>query len=109
MMRPLVILLASAAVAAAQGDVSSEFQNPPAKSQPAPQQSSGGGGGGNGGGGNSSGGSSFLGKDTPFFDPGSEIVTWDGKSWNINNNRLVEARFEKYLNAPPAMTEADAA
>jgi hypothetical protein len=50
------------------------------------------------------GGSSFLGKDLPFFDPGSNIVTWDGKSWNINNNALFEARFEKYLNAPPATT-----
>ena len=40
----------------------------------------------------------------PFFDPGSNIVAWDGKSWNINNNALFEARFEKYLNAPPAVT-----
>ena len=52
----------------------------------------------------SAGGSSFLGKDVPFFDPGSNIITWDGKSWNINNNALFEARFEKYLNAPPAIT-----
>ena len=50
------------------------------------------------------GGSNFLGKDVPFFDPGSNIVTWDGKSWNINNNALFQARFEKYLNAPPATT-----
>jgi hypothetical protein len=50
------------------------------------------------------GGSSFLGKDVPFFDPGSNIITWDGKSWNITNNALFEARFEKYLNAPPAIT-----
>ena len=28
------------------------------------------------------------------------MLTWDGKSWNINNNRLFQARFEKYLNAP---------
>ena len=45
-------------------------------------------------------GSSFLGKDAPVFDPGSELLTWDGKSWNVNNNRLFLARFEKYLNAP---------
>ena len=50
------------------------------------------------------GGSSFLGKDVPFFDPGSNIITWDGKSWNITNNALFEARFEKFLNAPPAIT-----
>ncbi len=43
---------------------------------------------------------SFLGKDVPRFDPKSELLTWDGKSWNINNNRIFQARFEKYLNAP---------
>lgn len=42
----------------------------------------------------------FLGGDVPIFDPSNEIVTWDGHSWNLNNNRLFEARFEKYLNAP---------
>ena len=42
----------------------------------------------------------FLGKDVPKFDPKSELLTWDGKSWNINNNRVFQARFEKYLNAP---------
>jgi hypothetical protein len=44
--------------------------------------------------------SSFLGKDAPAFDPGSELLSWDGKSWNVNNNRIFLARFEKYLNAP---------
>ena len=43
---------------------------------------------------------SFLGGDIPKFDPKTELLTWDGKSWNINNNRLFAARFEKYLNAP---------
>ncbi len=28
------------------------------------------------------------------------MFTWDGKSWNVNDNRLFQARFEKYLNAP---------
>ena len=56
-------------------------------------------------GGGSSGGSSFLGKDVPFFDPSSETVTWDGKSWNINSNRVFQARFEKYLNAPEEDSE----
>lgn len=50
---------------------------------------------------------SFLGKDIPMFDPGSEIVTWDGKNWNINNNRLFQSRFEKYLNAPEENTDTD--
>jgi hypothetical protein len=51
----------------------------------------------------------FLGRDIPAFDPGSEVMTYDGKIWNINNNRLLRARFEKYLNAPPATSEADKA
>jgi len=45
-------------------------------------------------------GPKFLGKDAPIFDPANEIVAWDGHSWNLNNNRVFEARFEKYLNAP---------
>lgn len=35
-------------------------------------------------------------------------MSWDGHNWNLNNNRLFEARFEKYLNAS-AETSADAA
>ncbi|PTX95056.1 hypothetical protein DB345_12225 [Spartobacteria bacterium LR76] len=100
---PLILLLAGTGIAFAQGDVSSEFkpgQSSPA--QPAPASS-----GGSAAPANGRGGSGFLGKDTPVFDPGSEIVSWDGKNWNINNNRLLEARFEKYLNAPPAVSEAD--
>lgn len=53
--------------------------------------------------------STFLGKDVPFFDPGSETLMWDGKSWNINNNRVFQARFEKYLNAPAESTKEDQA
>lgn len=44
--------------------------------------------------------SKFLGKDVPAFDPGTELLTWDGKTWNVNNNRAFQARFEKYLSAP---------
>jgi hypothetical protein len=51
--------------------------------------------------------SSFLGRDVPSFDPGTDVLTWDGKNWNINNNRLFGARFEKYLNAPEATTAED--
>jgi hypothetical protein len=125
MTRVLVLLLATAILALAQGNVSSEFQNAPQPApkpqqpmpppgqpqqpvappgQPAPANApnqpanSGAQTGAN------AGNSSFLGKDLPFFDPGSNIITWDGKSWNITNNSLFEARFEKYLNAPPATT-----
>ena len=43
---------------------------------------------------------SLLGNDVPFMDPGSETAQWDGKLWNVTNNRLFRARFEKYLAAP---------
>ncbi|MEP6669313.1 MAG: hypothetical protein ABJF10_09185 [Chthoniobacter sp.] len=77
---------------------------------PAPAPAAGGGApapaqGGAAGGGQKNG--SFLGKDVPAFDPGSEILTWDGKSWNVNNNRVFQARFEKYLNAPEQTTAID--
>jgi len=49
----------------------------------------------------------FLGKDVPSWDPSTEIMTWDGKNWNVNNNRFFEARFEKYLNAPEETTNTD--
>jgi len=42
---------------------------------------------------------SFLGGDVPALDPGSEVMTWDGKIWNIQDQRVFRARFEKYLNA----------
>ena len=49
----------------------------------------------------------FMGRDVPAFDPGSEVMSYDGKLWNINNNRLFRARFEKFLNASAATDEAD--
>ena len=49
----------------------------------------------------------FLGGDVPAFDPGSEVMTWDGKIWNIQDQRVFRARFEKYLNAEEE-TGADA-
>jgi hypothetical protein len=49
----------------------------------------------------------FIGRDIPAFDPGSEIMSYDGKLWNINNNRLFRMRFEKYLNAPEATSQDD--
>ncbi|XHR30259.1 MAG: hypothetical protein ACFUZC_06795 [Chthoniobacteraceae bacterium] len=48
---------------------------------------------------------SFLGKDLPMLNPGNEILSWDGKNWNINNQRLFLSRFEKYLNAPEETDE----
>lgn len=59
---------------------------PPASSVPAPTRPPPGG--------------SPLGEEIPVFDPATEIVTWGGKSWNISNQRIFQARFEKYLSAP---------
>lgn len=56
--------------------------------------------------GSSSGQSDSFG-GMPFFDPGTETITWNGRSWNINNNRIFQARFEKYLNAPEESEEQD--
>ena len=50
----------------------------------------------------------LLGNDVPFVDPGSEMAQWDGKMWNVTNNRLFRARFEKYLAAPEENTARDA-
>ncbi len=36
----------------------------------------------------------FLGRDVPVMDPGSDTSTFDGKLWNMNNNRLFRSRFE---------------
>jgi hypothetical protein len=43
----------------------------------------------------------------PGFDPGSDIARWNGKSRNITDNRIFEARFEKFLNAPEAAPDSD--
>jgi hypothetical protein len=51
----------------------------------------------------------FIGRDVPHFDPGTDTMSYDGKLWNINDNRLFRARFEKYLNAAPATDAADVA
>ncbi|MGF1656532.1 MAG: hypothetical protein ACFCU3_06075 [Verrucomicrobiales bacterium] len=78
-----------------------EQASPSAPNQPTPTQS-------NSSQPSSAGGQpTFLGRDIPFFDPGTETVTWDGRSWHITNNRLFQARFEKYLNAPEDTTESD--
>ncbi len=45
---------------------------------------------------------SFLGEDVPFMDPGSETAQWDGHMWNVTNNRVFRARFEKFLAVPEA-------
>ena len=43
-----------------------------------------------------------FGQEIPVFDPGTEVLTFNGKNWNVTNNRVFQARFEKFLNAPEA-------
>lgn len=42
----------------------------------------------------------LLGNEVGIFDPTNDTITWNGKTWSASNNRLVAARFEKYLNEP---------
>ncbi len=48
-----------------------------------------------------------LGEDIPFMDMGSGTVSWDGKLWNIDNNRLFRSQFERYLNNAAETTDAE--
>ncbi len=41
-----------------------------------------------------------AGNELPFLDPSSEMITWNGHSWSATDNRLLSARFERYLNEP---------
>jgi hypothetical protein len=45
----------------------------------------------------------------PYFDPTTDVFTFDGKSFNVNDNRVFRARFEKYLNSEAATSEMDTA
>ena len=45
----------------------------------------------------------------PMMDPGSENVTFNGKLWNVANNRLMRSRFETYLTTPEAVSTEDQA
>ncbi|MFN7560352.1 MAG: hypothetical protein ACK5TH_01115 [Prosthecobacter sp.] len=45
----------------------------------------------------------------PMGDPGSENVAFNGKLWNVTNNRLMRSRFETYLTTPEAISAEDQA
>ncbi len=55
----------------------------------------------------SQGNENIMGNVLPLFDPSSETLMFEGQMWDINDNRVFNARFEKYLNSPPAMSEED--
>jgi len=63
----------------------------------------------NQGGGQPQGGQQVVGNDVPYFDPTTDVFSFDGKNFNVNDNRVFRARFEKYLNAEEAGSEADIA
>lgn len=60
---------------------------PPASSQPAAQPSNG-------------DSKSLFGNELPFVDPSDETISMNGRTWSLGNNRLIGARFEKYLSEP---------
>lgn len=47
-----------------------------------------------------------LGNELPFFDPAGETISWNGHTWAATDNRLLAARFERYLNEPEENSEA---
>jgi hypothetical protein len=49
-----------------------------------------------------------LGQEIPMLDPSAETITVGGVAIPLGDNRVLKARFEKYLNQPPE-TDADAA
>lgn len=55
----------------------------------------------------SSGSGTMMGNLFPMFDPSTETMLFEGQMWDVSNNRLLNARFEKYLNSPPANTKDD--
>lgn len=78
----------------------------PGPAQPSPASNANSSGGGNN---NQSQNNSSMGGVLPHADSGNEMVTWDGKMWQVNNNRLVRSKFEIYLATPEANGAEDQA
>lgn len=49
-----------------------------------------------------------FGQEVPVLDPGTEVVTFNGKNYAVSNNPVFQARFEKFLNSPEATNKEDA-
>ncbi|MEO0016842.1 MAG: hypothetical protein RLZZ522_125 [Verrucomicrobiota bacterium] len=49
-----------------------------------------------------------FGQEIPMLDPSMETITVGGVTIPLGDNRLLKARFEKYLSQPPESTEAAA-
>ena len=48
-----------------------------------------------------------FGQEVPVLDPGTEVVTFNGKNYAVSNNPIFQARFEKFLNSPEATNKED--
>ncbi len=99
-MKPTLLLLAFACNAAAQvytppegGGTAPPAAVIPTDSSPAPKPQNSG---------------SPLGQEIPMLDPSAESITVGGVAIPLGDNRILKARFEKYLNQPPE-TDAEAA
>lgn len=51
-------------------------------------------------------GPGLLGQEIPMLDPAAETITVGGVAIPLGDNRLLKARFEKYLSQPPESGEA---
>lgn len=60
-------------------------------------------------GGQKKGNQQVVGNDVPFLDPTTETFSFDGKTFNVNDNRIFRSRFEKYLSASESSSEMDIA
>jgi len=47
-----------------------------------------------------------MGQEIPLLDPSAETITLGGITIPLGDNRVLKARFEKYLNQPPESSEA---
>lgn len=86
------LLLPSSAQVYIPPDGASPPSAPPADTAPAPA-------------GNPSS-TSLLGQEIPMLDPAAETITVGGVPIPLGDNRLLKARFEKYLSQPPEDGEA---
>ncbi|MEM7699262.1 MAG: hypothetical protein AAF236_12770 [Verrucomicrobiota bacterium] len=111
-MKPSKILVGLSALALATPPLFSQIYTPP-------QQPGGGGGSSQpqqnttvvqqSGGNQSSGNQRVLGNDAPYLDPTTNVFSFDGKSFNVADNAVFRARFEKFLNSAEATSQQDLA
>ncbi len=51
---------------------------------------------------------SLFGNELPMMDPSNNTIRFQGATFDLANNGLVRARFEKYLNTPPESSRESA-